>query len=297
MINFLGLEIPLYGLLFFSGILIAGVLGLVIAIKRKIDLFDFFAVIAYVLIGAILGAKLLFIAVSWDQIQGLPLEDILKGGFVFYGGLIGGALGLLIYHLQYKVDFWQFADLFTLLVPLGHAFGRIGCLLGGCCYGMEYHGPLSIVYGEDTLNWLTPRGVPLFPVQAVESACLLVLFGVLCLLVRNPKFKQQPGACTAGYAVGYSIIRFVLEFFRGDSERGGFLGISTSQWVSIAIVLAIGAWATWMILKKKKAAQAATAVEAVACDEAAPAAEMAVEEIAEVEQVNTEIVSEEKEQA
>lgn len=296
MLHFLGLDIPVYGLFFFAGIVVAAGLGFVIAIKRKIDLFDFIAVIAYVLIGAILGAKLLFIAVSWNQIKGLPFVDIIKGGFVFYGGLIGGALGLGIFCWQFKENFWKFADLFTLLVPLGHAFGRIGCLLAGCCYGMEYHGPLSIVYGENTLNVLTPRGVPLFPVQAVESACLLILFGILCLFLK--KLKKQPGGCTAAYAVGYSIIRFVLEFFRGDGERGKFLGISTSQWVSIAIVAGIVAWAIWLMMKKKKVAETATVIEAVAvADVAAPEAEMIAEETAEQEQENTEIISEEKEQA
>ena len=246
-------DIPLYGLLFYTGVAFAALVAVLICRKKKIELFDMVCSAIYTMIGAIVGAKLLFLAVTLPEIIEMfkiyPAEDVLfsiiKGGFVFYGGLIGGALGLLIYVKQFKLKLEPFVEVFAVVVPLGHAFGRVGCFFAGCCYGMEYHGPLSYTYTVTAGS--TPLGVPLLPIQLIETTCLLILFGAL--MIAFFKGKGRPFLCTKIYAIGYAAIRFTLEFFRGDKERGVAL-FSTSQWISIGIVVLVTT--LWIIGAKRK---------------------------------------------
>ncbi|MBQ1928939.1 MAG: prolipoprotein diacylglyceryl transferase [Clostridia bacterium] len=233
-INFFGRVIPVYGLLFFIGIFVAAAVAALICKKKSIDRYDVVCSAIYSMIGAGIGSKLLFILVSLRQIIELELtfEEIIRGGFVFYGGLIGGALGLLIYTKQFKLKTLPLFDLYAVVLPLGHAFGRVGCFFAGCCYGMEYHGPFSHTYTSSIGN--TPVGVPLFPVQLLESGLLVVLF--IIGLIIYLKLNLPVGMQTALYACEYAVVRFTLEFLRGDSERGSFLYLSTSQWTSILVI-------------------------------------------------------------
>lgn len=228
-------EIPIYGICFFIAITISAVLAFILKKRKEITFFDFFGCTAYLLIGAIIGAKLLFIIVSMDTIikYNLSFLEILKGGFVFYGGLLGGFLGIIIYGKQFKVPIKNYVDLCATVLPLGHAIGRIGCYISGCCYGVKYDGIFSHIYYESA-NVFTPIGIRLFPVQLLESALLFMLF--VPLLILNIK-NVKAGVISQIYLVSYSIIRFVVEFYRGDVERGSVLGLSTSQWISLIIIL------------------------------------------------------------
>ena len=110
-------------------------------------------------------------------------------------------------------------------------FGRIGCLCAGCCYGIEYHGVGSIVFHNSEY---TPNGIPLFPTQIVEAIFNFIIFIVLLLTYK----KYLKTYKTIGlYCILYSILRFSLEFFRGDIERGIFFNLATSQWISIIIFI------------------------------------------------------------
>lgn len=238
-ISFLGREIPLYGLCFIAGVAMAACVATGLIKKKKIDGFDLAGSAVYTMIGAIVGSKLLFIAVSWEQIRAYNLSflDVMRGGFVFYGGLIGGFAGLLIYVKQFKLNLRDFLDIYATVLPLGHAFGRVGCFLGGCCYGMEMSHEcfLCVVY-DNPYNALTPRGVPLLAVQLIEAACLAVCFAVMMILFY--KAKPLRGKLAPIYACAYAVLRFTLEFFRGDKERGS-LYFSTSQWISLGILAAV----------------------------------------------------------
>lgn len=249
-----GKEIPLYGLMFYGGIVLAAAVALIISKRRKIEAFDMVSSAIYCMIGAMIGSKLLFIAVSYKEIIRLqiPFINVIKGGFVFYGGLIGGIIGLLIYSKQYKLSLADFFDIYAVVLPLGHAIGRIGCFFAGCCYGIPHDGSFSCTYvsvvGE------TPTGVPLLPIQLIESASLLVLFAVLLTLFLK---TDRNGLIPTVYALSYAMIRFVLEFFRGDKERGFFGALSTSQLISILIAVAACAYIIWKHTKSVKADQAA----------------------------------------
>lgn len=226
-----GLDIPLYGLFFYLGISLAAVVAVIIVRKRKIPLFDFVCSAVYACIGGLLGAKLLFVLVSIDQIieYNVPLLSVIKGGFVFYGGLLGGLLGLWIYAKQFKESVTEYFDIYAIALPLGHAVGRVGCFFAGCCYGLPWeHG---YVYTETVGN--TPIGIPLFPIQLAEAFFLLILFVIQLIALKKIHFN---GINTYIYFFAYPILRFILEFFRGDSERGTFVYLSTSQWISLIII-------------------------------------------------------------
>lgn len=246
-------ELPLYGLCFISGIAVAACVALLLIKKKKIEAFDLVCSAIYAVIGGLLGSKIMFVAVSWEEIRAYNLSflEIIRGGFVFYGGLIGGVLGLLIYVKQFKLPMGDFFDVYATVLPLGHAFGRIGCFFGGCCYGMEmkHDGFFCVVY-KNPYNALTPRGVPLLAIQLIEAGCLLICFaGMLTLFYRS---KRLRGNLAEIYACAYAVLRFALEFFRGDKERGDFLFLSTSQWTSIVLILSVFLIRCIVYIKDKK---------------------------------------------
>lgn len=154
------------------------------------------------------------------------------GGQVFYGGLLGGILAGYIYLRIKKMDVAEYADLFAPAIPLFHAFGRIGCFLGGCCYGIEWeHG---ITYTNSLAT--AANGVPRLPIQLIESGFNFLLFAMLAFFFIK---GIQRGRLIIIYLMTYAAARYIFECFRGDSIRGIWLGLSTSQWISLIIVLAV----------------------------------------------------------
>ena len=170
-----GKPIPLYGLFFYLALIISSAVALLICKRKSVPRFEIAYSGVYTMIGAMLGAKILFVAISLRQIidERIPIEAIIKGGFVFYGGVIGGLIGLLIYTKQFRMSILPFLDVYAVVLPLGHAFGRIGCFFAGCCYGMPYDGPFSHTYHFSLGT--TPTKIPLFPVQLLESIGLLIM--------------------------------------------------------------------------------------------------------------------------
>ncbi len=239
----LGRQIPAYGLFFYLGIALAAGSGMLLCRRKGTPRFDLIGSAVYTLIGAFLGAKLLFICVSAREIVALKLSfiDIWRGGFVFYGGLLGGILGMWGYAKQFKYSMRELAETYAAVLPLGHALGRVGCFFAGCCYGIPHSGILGYTYTETLAS--TPIGVPLLPVQLIESAFLLILFFLLLLIYL--KTGAGLGYTVPTYLLLYAPLRFVLEFFRGDRERGVLL-LSTSQWISLGIA------ATGLVLLGRK---------------------------------------------
>lgn len=239
-INIFGFEVASYGLIIFIGIIIGGVIAIQYFSKfNELKKDDVLFAILYAVIGVGIGAKLLYILTNIpfliENYHNLDLWDTLmqmfKGGFVFYGGLLGGILGVYIYAKQFKIPFKSLLLTLLPIVPLIHAIGRIGCLCAGCCYGMEYDGFGAIVFHNSVL---APNNVSLFPMQIVEAICNLIIF--IILLCTYKKFLGTYK--TLGlYLILYSIVRFILEFFRGDLIRGIYFSLSTSQWISIILLI------------------------------------------------------------
>lgn len=173
---------------------------------------------------------------------GAFLKAILScfGGSVFYGGLLGGMLAAGFYLFR-KKDRADYADLGAVATPLFHAFGRLGCFLTGCCYGIE--SDFGFVYHHAISP--SANGVCRFPVQLVEMGLNIALFALLLFWLRKGRHK---GKLLQWYLLIYPVYRFVLEFFRGDDYRGFLFGLSTSQWISLLILLGNGI----LVLCRKK---------------------------------------------
>ncbi len=227
-----GLSVPMFGLMMMCGMVAAFVL---LRFTRRIIRFTEDQVLScalWTILLGFLGAKVLYWIVEFDQVLADPhyLVETLRTGFVFYGALLGGLLGVGIYALYQKLPFFGFVDLFVPSLSLAHAFGRIGCFMAGCCYGMACESPISVVFPA---GGAAPAGVPLLPTQLMESAFLFLLTAALILIMR----KRKPfGTVTGWYLVCYGVWRFIIEFFRND-DRGAVGALSTSQFIGIFIVL------------------------------------------------------------
>ena len=242
-----GIEIPMYGTMFILAAAVSIGFAMLRAKKRGIQPDDTLYTGLFAVIGAIIGAKLLYIITmivpiisSWDKIteSGVGFWEIIgyaTGGFVFFGGLIGGTIGGIIYLKIFKLNIADFADLVAPFVPLAHAIGRVGCFLGGCCYGIETR--FGVLFDNSPALPPELHGVRLLPVQLIETDVNLLLVLILLLYERycEKKDKKSNGKSLLLYLIMYSVSRFTLEFFRGDAARGVFFGISTSQIISIVL--------------------------------------------------------------
>ena len=247
--------IPSYWLMCICGLLASCVL--LYARRRRFGIAsdDTLHIVLLGAIGAIIGAKALyFLVIAPKLIRLVPqidwsyqtLEMLLSGGYVFYGGLFGWRLAAVSYCRRYRISLRAAADFYAPALPLFHVFGRIGCFLAGCCWGIE--APWGVVY---THSLAAPNGVTLFPVQLTEAVCNLAICMVLLLRERRLSGRQPTGGALLLYAALYACVRFLLEFWRGDAVRGHFLFFSTSQWISVLILFAIGIY-FWKIVRSRQ---------------------------------------------
>lgn len=230
-----------------AGFIIGGALAILRGKKYGISKIDLLLASICAAVGGIVGAKLLSIITYIPKLVSGEIKflDLLFGGFVFYGGLIGGIGGLLLGGKLLKLNQLELFDTFAPSVPFGHALGRIGCFFGGCCFGMELPAGSSfaLIYPEWYEVFGTKVGVPLLPMQLMEAGMLFILYGVLETLYHLTKKK---GVSLFTYVFAYGVMRFVLEFFRGDLIRGIGGGLSTSQWISLALMIGGGVLMTLM---------------------------------------------------
>ena len=185
----------------------------------------------WVMVGGILGARVTYILSNWPEYAAAPLEmlRIDKGGLIYYGGFIGGALAIVILSVLRKERLWNFADFVVTAVPLGHALGRIGCFLNGCCYGTPCQ-----------LPWAIPlQDVHRHPTPLYETAFNLLVYAFLLWLY--PRRKRE-GSVFIAYLLVYPVGRFFFEFTRGD-PRMTWMGLTVAQEVSIVLFAAgVGLW-------------------------------------------------------
>ena len=263
-----GLTLPAFGIMMMLGLVSAFVLMYFLRRHIAITEDDFLSAAIWAILCGMLGSKLLYWIVELDQVIADPsfLIRTLTAGFVFYGAVFGGILGISIFCLRKKQPILQYVDLFAPAIVIGQAFGRIGCFLAGCCYGAPSDCSLAVCYPAG-VGSAAPAGVPLLPTQLFESAFCFVLAFALCAIFRRQK---RLGTTTGCYFILYGIWRFLIEFFRSD-DRGAVGGLSTSQFIGIFIVLA-GLVLLWLVKKEKTPlhpCQLTKAEESAHSDEAA----------------------------
>ena len=190
-----------------------------------------------IILAAIVGAKLLLVAVDAPYFLERPGEifSLARSGGVFYGGLIAAILVSIWYMRRHHMPVWLTCDVFAPGVALGHAIGRVGCLFAGCCFGRPTSLPWGIVFHDPfAASYVgTPLGVHLHPTQLYEAGAELFILAILLLSERRGRYFA--GRTFFFYVFLYGVSRFIIEFFRGD-ERGTLAGLSTSQFVSVVLV-------------------------------------------------------------
>lgn len=247
-----GKEFGSYTLCAMFGIFIACPVGITLYKKRGGN--DLAMILMYIIaaVGVFFGMHILYGITNIPQWHTLGeaegfLDFLLKfvnifGGSVFYGGLIGGLIAGFIYIKKSKMPLELTTDCAAVSIPLFHGISRIGCFLGGCCYGVEWE------HGITFKNSLVEQanGVPRVPVQLFEAAYDILLFAALLILINKNRLK---GKLLALYLLLYAVGRFTLEFWRGDDYRGHLLGLSTSQIIAVLMFVGSG---VFLIIKSKR---------------------------------------------
>ncbi len=181
------------------------------------------------LMGGIIGGRMLYVALQWPFFLQNPWEMLAlwHGGLVWYGGFFGGLITGYWYIRSRGLRWLSVLDQFIPFGVLGHAIGRIGCFFNGCCYGKPTEAWCGVLFPGHTERVL--------PTQLFETLGLCLLF-VLLRQLQTPALLRKPGAVFSGYLAGYGLLRFILEFTRGDQQIF-FAGMTLQQWISLALIL------------------------------------------------------------
>ena len=218
----------------------------------------------YIILAALVGAKILLLVVDWEiysrQFRTLAAEgggvvgqalgflgsagaylgaigqmgmSLLQAGGVFYGGFIGAVLATFWYTRRYQLNLWKVADIAAPAVAIGHGIGRLGCFAAGCCYGIATDLPWGVTFTDTYSGSLVgvPLNIPLHPTQLYEATTNVLLGVFLIWMFRR---KQYDGQIFWTYVLVYAVFRFFHEFLRAD-PRGFLFGgaLSTSQFIAI----------------------------------------------------------------
>ena len=226
-----------YGLMIAIGIIAAYLNTEYLAQKHGLDPEPVFNILLIGVGFGILGAKLLFYITILDQIIANPqlILNNLTEGFVVYGGIIFGILSAFLYCKKKELAFLHYLDCAAPSIALAQGFGRIGCLLAGCCYGRETDAWYGMEFNHSV--YYNMIGVKVIPTQLIMSAANFVHFFLLAFIANKVYKTGKDGVIAGCYLLFYSIGRFLIEFLRND-PRGGVGVLSTSQFISLFIFAA-----------------------------------------------------------
>jgi len=245
-----GLPLYAYGAMLCLSVIIGRLLALRLAERAGLDpaLTDRCAV--WTLAGAVIGARLIYVATNLDQFdQFIDVFRWWKGGVVAYGGFLGGLAGAIVFCRVHGLRVLVWADNVVPSLCIGLAITRVGCFLGGCDFGKPWDGPWAIrfpagspAFTEQSLQGLLPAGatqsLPVHPTQLYESLAGLALLGLVWTVRRRQRFSGQ---LLAVFGVGYALLRYLIEIVRADPNRGAIGPFSTSQFIAIVTFLSASA--------------------------------------------------------
>lgn len=225
----LGLDVYGYGTALAAAFLVAVILAMQLARKKGLDPGFIIDLAIFACIGGLAGARLLYVLLNLREYLAFPLAMLqFRSGFSFVGGAIGGILVGVWYARRKKQPVGAFADVVAICIPLAYAIGRVGCLLNGCCYGLQSHVPWALQCG--------PGSILRHPTQIYSSIGGLAIFAILFLQRRHRHFD---GFLMFQFGLLYSVERFTVEFFREGTAV--FLGLHLTQLAMIATVIASAA--------------------------------------------------------
>jgi phosphatidylglycerol:prolipoprotein diacylglycerol transferase len=225
-----------YGILLAAAYLLGLKFATVRARARGLDQTRVLDLGIYIIISALVGAKLLLVITDWRTFTSNPAEllTLLRSGGVFYGGLILAVTVALWYIRRVGLPLWTTCDVFAPGIALGHIVGRLGCLFAGCCYGKPTTLPWAITFTDPfaAANVGTPLNVPLHPTQLYEAGAEALI--LLLLIATESRGRRFPGRTFWSYMLLYAVSRYLIEIYRGDPR--GTVGIfSTSQFISVVL--------------------------------------------------------------
>ncbi len=218
------LTIYSYGFMLAVAFFIGTLLARLEARRKEIDPDIVLDLVLVIAAGGIIGARLFYVIGNWQQFAKTPISvfAIWQPGLVFYGGLFGGAIGVLIFTRVKNLFLWDIADAITPSLALGYAIARIGCFLNGCCYGAPSSMPWAVNFFD----------VPRHPTQLYSFVYSLVIFGIIWF---SRKRIKAPGILFWSYLGLYTISRFTVEFFR--VSQSVIFGLSAAQIISIFVFI------------------------------------------------------------
>lgn len=205
--------------------------------KRDVKPDFIYPLLIAAIVGGLLGAKIHYLIIHPEQ---WPENLFSGGGLVWFGGLFGAIVGVVIVTLLSKQRLAAVMDAGAIAVSVGYAVGRIGCFLRGDDYGV----PTDLPWGMTFPKGLPPTTVPVHPTQLYESAASLVIFALLVWFI-SPRFTRE-GPLIFVYAVLAGCERFLVEFIRTNPPVA--LGLTQQQWIAIGMVV-VGAVGTWYFAK------------------------------------------------
>jgi phosphatidylglycerol:prolipoprotein diacylglycerol transferase len=253
----LGFKLPGFGLMFLLACF--GALGLTAwrARRERLNPEVVFDLAIWLMSGGFIGARVLYILMHPESIQSFAdLFRVWQGGIVFYGCIIGGLIGSLIYWYRHPFPFLPMADAVAPSLVLGLALGRVGCWLNGCCYGVVCHLPWAVQFPAHSPAWtrhvelglIEPSALSSLPVHPTQLYSVLDGLFLLGLLTAYFPRRRRDGEVMALLMIGYGITRFLVELLRAD-EGAVFAGLTLSQHISLGLL--IGGLAFWRHLERK----------------------------------------------
>ncbi|WP_448588628.1 prolipoprotein diacylglyceryl transferase [Thermocrinis sp.] len=259
-----GIKIYTYGVLVALGVFVAYYLLLRLGRREGLNANHLENTLLFALIFGIVISRITYILEHPEQINKITdIFAIWQGGLTFFGGLMGGILGVLLGIYRYKLPIWKSADIGVIALTIAHSIGRLGCTSAGCCYGkpffaeeikpgLHFSDKFPFFYVVFPEGAVAPPYMPLYPTQIMEFLGLLTIFFVLLLVYRRKPFD---GFVFALYMLLYGLLRFSLEFYRGVTPPIQPIGLTWNQLVSILMVLA--SVVLMMVLRHERKAQKA----------------------------------------
>lgn len=248
------ITIPYYGMFIVLGIAFGVIEGYILIKQYGLEFNNFITLAGGAGLGGMIGAKAFYIMVSASKSDFSEImeekywESLMSGGFVYYGGIVGGFAGVYICGKVFEINSISYMQICIPVIPLVHVFGRLGCQAVGCCYGIPYDGPGAVIYEYSPI---APNNIYLFPVQGVEAFLDLCLAGYLFIYVYRKNDKKLKSIEI--YLFFYAALRFIVEFFRfDDEERGIFWRLSFSQWISLLIIIGVTSYIIYGGLIKRR---------------------------------------------
>ena len=217
--------------------------------KRGWDLQLCSDILFWVMVGGIIGARINYVISDFDNYRQDPMSmfRMWEGGLIFYGGFVGASVAVFTLARMRKIPLLAMTDFVITPIPLGHALGRVGCFMNGCCFGRPHEGALSCQFPRLSPPWYQQfydglitnhhtLSLPVYPVQLFETAANIGIYGLLLVLFFR---TRHIGIVSGVYLLAYPSSRLLLENFRG-TERIMIGPLSTAQTLSIAL-MSVGA--------------------------------------------------------